>query len=51
MLKPDFTSRYRRDEKRLSKRYVDLAPLVEVLRLVLEDTEESARAEEATQRT
>lgn len=41
MLKPDFTSQYRRDEKRLTKKHVDLSPLDEVLRLVLEDTEES----------
>lgn len=41
MLKPDFTSQYRRDEKWLARKHVDLTPLDEVLRLVLEDSEAS----------
>ena len=41
MLKPDFTRQYRRDEKRLLKKHIDLTPLDEVMHLILEDTEES----------
>lgn len=41
MLRPDYTSAFRRDVKKLQRRHVDLHPLKEVVRLVLEDTSES----------
>lgn len=41
MLKPDYTAAFQRDVKRLKRRHVDMAPLKEVIRLVLEDTAQS----------
>ena len=41
MLKPDYSSAFQRDIKRLKKKHVDFIPLKEVIQLVLEDTEES----------
>ena len=41
MLKAQYTSKFERDVKALVKRHCDIAPLSEVVDLVLEDTAES----------
>lgn len=41
MLRAEFTSQFQRDSKRLKKKHVDLAPLKEVVGLVLENTSEA----------
>lgn len=41
MLKADYSSAFQRDIKRLKKKHADLSDLKEVIRLVLEDTDES----------
>lgn len=38
MLRPNYTSRFKKDVKRLEKKYVGLAPLQEVMQLILDDT-------------
>lgn len=40
-LEADYTPAFRRDVKRLRRRHVDLTELKNVIRLVLEDTEEA----------
>lgn len=44
MLRPNFTPRFNRDVKRLSKKHVDLAPLNTVMELIVEDTKTSNKA-------
>ena len=39
MLRLNFTPRFNRDVKRLSKKHVDLTPLNEVMKLIAENTE------------
>lgn len=41
MLKPDYTAAFQRDIKKLKRRHVNMTPLKEVIRLVLEDTVQS----------
>lgn len=41
MLRAEYTKAFERDVKRLKRRHADLADLKEVIRLVLEDTDES----------
>lgn len=41
MLKPEYTKAFERDVKRLKRRHTDLTNLKEVIRLVLEDTQEA----------
>ena len=41
MLAAKHTTQFERDSKRLAKKHVDLAPLKEVVDLVLQDTAES----------
>lgn len=41
MLRPDYTSSFRKDVKRLNKKHIDTAPLREVIDLVLNNTSES----------
>ena len=41
MLAAKYTTQFERDSKRLSKNHIDLAPLKEVVDLVLQDTAES----------
>lgn len=41
MLKPEYTKAFERDVKRLKRRHTDLTNLREVIRLVLEDTQEA----------
>ena len=43
MLEALYTSKYERDVKALVKKHCDIAPLGEVVDLILEDTEESRR--------
>lgn len=44
MLRPNYTTRFEKDVKRLKKKHVDLDSLKEVMQLILEDTPE-AKAE------
>lgn len=41
MLKANYTPRFMKDVKRLDKKHVDLAPLRDVMQLVLDDTPKS----------
>ena len=41
MLKPEYTTAFQRDVKKLKRKHADMASLKEVIRLVLEDTAES----------
>ena len=43
MLTARFTSRYERDVKSLARRHCDIAPLAEVINLILSDTDDSKR--------
>lgn len=41
MLEANFTPQFQRDAKRLKRKHVDLAPLAEVIDLVIQDSPES----------
>lgn len=41
MLRPDYTPRFEKDVKKLTKKHVDLAPLRDVMQLIVEDTSQS----------
>lgn len=41
MLRPEYAQRFARDIKRLKHRHIDLAPLREVMELVIEDSDEA----------
>ncbi|WP_165060728.1 type II toxin-antitoxin system YafQ family toxin [Adlercreutzia sp. ZJ154] len=43
MLHPNFTPRFNRDVKRLSKKHIDFAPLDEVMKLIVDNTEATNR--------
>lgn len=38
MLRPNYTSRFMKDMKRLKRKHVDIAPLEEIMQLILDDT-------------
>ncbi|MEE1295432.1 MAG: type II toxin-antitoxin system mRNA interferase toxin, RelE/StbE family [Bifidobacterium sp.] len=43
MLRPGYAKRFARDIKRLQRKHTDLAPLREVMSLVIEDSDEARR--------
>ena len=44
MLTAKYTPQFERDAKKLARKHIDLAPLSEVVDLILEDTKEARKA-------
>ena len=38
MLRPNYTSRFKKDVKRLKKKHIDMIPLRNVMQLIIDDT-------------